>query len=185
MRRGKDRRSQLIFWGGVLAVTAVLTTVVLLGANRPADPKLPSGDRTSVSGFGSVAYRVRGGTDGTSGDANERCALLAETSEQQQRGLMGRTDLGGYDGMLFRFSSDTTASFYMKDTLIPLSIAWFKADGSFVSTTDMEPCPDKVGCPTYSATGPYRYALEVAKGGLPALGVGPGAQLVVGGGGCG
>ena len=186
MRRAKDRggrRGQLIFWSGVLVVTAVLTTVVLLGANRPADPTLLRDGRTPVKGFDSVSYRIRP-AGGAGGDAVERCALLAETTEQQQRGLMGRTDLGGYDGMLFRFSADTTSSFYMTDTLIPLSIAWFNADGYFVSATDMEPCPDKAGCPTFGAAAPYRYALEVAKGGLPALGVGPGAQLVVGGG-CG
>jgi uncharacterized membrane protein (UPF0127 family) len=188
MRERSGRRGPLIFWSGVLVATAVLTTVVLVGANRPADPELLPGDlpggRTPVRGFGSIAYRIRGGTDGPGGDATERCALLAETSKQHERGLMGRTDLGGYDGMLFRFSADTTTSFYMKDTLIPLSIAWFGADGFFVSATDMEPCPDKVGCPTYGAAAPYRYALEVVKGGLPALGIGPGAQLVVGGG-CG
>lgn len=187
MRRSQDgrrRRGQLIFWSGVLVATAVLTTVVLLGANRPADPKLLSEERSRVSGFGSIAYRIQGGPDGPAGDATERCALLAETSEQHQRGLMGRTDLAGYEGMLFRFSDDTSTAFYMKDTLIPLSIAWFNADGFFVSAADMEPCPDDVGCPTYGAAAPYRYALEVAKGGLPDLGIGPGAQLVPGGG-CG
>jgi uncharacterized protein len=180
-RDGSGRRGQLIFWSGALVVIAVLATVVLLGANRPADPKLPATDRTRADGFGSVSYRIRGGPGGPGGEATERCAMLAETPEQHQRGLMGRTDLGGYDGMLFRFSADTRTSFYMKDTLLPLSIAWFDADGFFVSATDMEPCPDDVGCPTYGATAPYRYALEVAKGGLPALGIGPGAQLVVGG----
>jgi uncharacterized membrane protein (UPF0127 family) len=183
MRRGRDggaRRGRLVFWSGVLVVIAALTAFVLVGANRPADPKLLPGGRTPVSGFGDVAYRIRGGPGGPGTDAAERCALLAETTEQHQRGLMGRTDLGGYDGMLFRFSSDTSGAFYMKDTLIPLSIAWFDAQGLFVSAADMEPCPDDVGCPTYTAAAPYRYALEVPKGGLPALGIGPGAQLVVG-----
>jgi uncharacterized membrane protein (UPF0127 family) len=187
MRRSKEgrrRRGQLIFWSGVLVATAVLTAVVLLGANRPPDPELLPAGRTPIDGFGSVAYRVQGGPGVPGEEATERCALLAATSEQHQRGLMGRTDLGGYDGMLFRFDADTTTSFYMKDTLIPLSIAWFDADGLFVSATDMEPCPDRVGCPTYGAAAPYRYALEVAKGGLPALGIGPGAQLVVGADGC-
>ncbi len=177
---GRHRRVALL-WGGVAVVVASLTALVLLGANRPADPQLPPEGRTPVDGFGEVAYRVRGGPGDPASEAAQRCALLAETSEQQQRGLMGRTDLGGYDGMVFRFSADTTTPFHMKDTLIPLSIAWFAADGTFVSAADMEPCPDRVGCPTYRATAPYRYALEVAKGGLPALGVGPGAQLVLGG----
>ncbi len=169
---GRRRRGQVIFWSGVLVVTAVLTTVVLLGANRPADPQLLS--------FPEISFRIQGGP-GDATAAAERCALLADTPEQHQRGLMGRTDLGGKDGMLFRFDTETSTSFYMKDTLIPLSIAWFNSEGVFVSAADMEPCPDDVGCPTYSAAAPYRYALEVPKGGLPGLGVGPGAQLVVGG----
>jgi uncharacterized protein len=172
---GRGRRGQLIFWSGVLVTAAVLTTVVLVGANRPADPQL--------LGFGEISFRIQGGP-GSATAAAERCALLADTPEQHQRGLMGRTDLGGKDGMLFRFDGDTSTSFYMKDTLIPLSIAWFNHEGFFVSATDMEPCPDDVGCPTYSAGAPYQYALEVPKGGLPALGIGPGAQLVVGGAGC-
>jgi uncharacterized membrane protein (UPF0127 family) len=171
---GRGRRGQLIFWSGVLVVTAVLTTVVLIGANRPADPTLLT--------FGEISFRIQGGPGGAA--AAERCALLADTPEQHQRGLMGRTDLGGKDGMLFRFDADTSTSFYMKDTLIPLSIAWFDHEGLFVSAADMEPCPDDLGCPMYSAAAPYRYALEVPKGGLPPLGIGPGARLVVGGGGC-
>ena len=176
VKEGRRRRAQLIFWSGVLVTTAVVTTVVLVGANRPADPQLLS--------FGEISFRIQGGPGGAAAAA-ERCALLADTPEQHARGLMDRTDLGKYDGMLFRFDAETSGAFYMKDTLLPLSIAWFDTRGLFVSAADMEPCPDDVGCPTYSAAAPYRYALEVPKGGLPALGIGPGAQLVVTGGGCG
>ena len=180
-RTGGARRGRVLFWGGAVLVVVALTAFALLGANRPADPRLLPGGPTPVSGFGEVGYRVRGGPGGAASEAAKRCALLAETPEQHQRGLMGRTDLGGYDGMLFRFAADTSTQFYMKDTLIPLSIAWFDANGDFVSATDMEPCPVDVGCPTYGAAAPYRYALEVPKGGLPGLGIGPGAQLVVDG----
>jgi uncharacterized membrane protein (UPF0127 family) len=176
VKEGRRRRAQLIFWSGVLVTAAVFTTVVLVGANRPADPQLLS--------FPEISFRIQGGPGGAAAAA-EHCALLADTPEQHARGLMERTDLGEYDGMLFRFAADTSGSFYMKDTVIPLSIAWFNHEGFFVSATDMEPCPTDVGCPTYAAAGPYRYALEVPKGGLPALGIGPGAQLVVTGGGCG
>ena len=147
----------------------------VLGANRPADPKLlPHPSRPQVPGFGEIAYRISGVT-------NEKCALLAETEVQRARGLMNRTDLAGHDGMLFRFPSDTTNGFYMKDTPMPLSIAWFDAEGRFVSSADMEPCLDRIECPTYHATRPYRFALEVAKGGLAEMGIGPGSQLTVGG----
>ena len=174
-KEGRGRRGQLIFWSGVLVTAAVLTTVVLVGANRPADPQLLT--------FAEISFRIQGGPGGAA--AAERCALLADTPDLQARGLMERTELGKYAGMLFRFDADTSSSFHMKDTLIPLSIAWFNHQGFFVSATDMEPCPDGEGCPSYSAAAPYRYALEVPKGALPGLGIAPGAQLVVGGGGCG
>jgi uncharacterized membrane protein (UPF0127 family) len=68
----------------------------------------------------------------------------------------------------------------MKDTLIPLSIAFFDKGGSFVSATDMEPCsPSAPGCPTYSADAPYADALEVPKGQLGPLGLGPSSRLAV------
>jgi uncharacterized membrane protein (UPF0127 family) len=109
--------------------------------------------------------------------------MLAQSERQQEQGLMNQTSLRGYDGMLFLFPTDTTVAFYMKDTPMPLSIAWFDTGGRFVGSADMEPCLDKPGpdCPTFSAPAPYRYALEVPKGGLPALSIGPGAVISVGG----
>jgi len=171
-----ERRRRVVRWVAGLVVAAALLTFLLVGANRPADPHLlPNLSRPQVPGFGEISYRI----DKTT--ASERCALLAATTAQQQQGLMNRSDLAGHDGMLFRFPADTRVGFYMQDTLIPLSIAWFDARGNFVSSTDMEPCLDKVDCPNYYAARPYRYALEVGKGDLGGLGVGPGSHLTVGG----
>jgi uncharacterized membrane protein (UPF0127 family) len=115
------------------------------------------------------------------GSAAAFCALLAETPDQHARGLMGRRDLAGYDAMLFRFEADTTSEFYMRNVPVALSIAWFAADGQFVSSVDMAPCADRPGCPTYGAAGPYRFAIEVLAGDLGTLGVGDGSVLTVGG----
>ena len=90
-------------------------------------------------------------------------------------------DLAGFDGMLFKFTSDYTGEFYMKDTPLPLSIAFFDASGQFVSTVDMAPCIHMPSCPTYGAARPYRWALEVPQGALPRLAIGPGTRLVAGG----
>lgn len=170
------RRRTVVRWVVGLVVVAALLTLFLVGANRPADPHLlPNLSRPQVPGFGEIGYRI----DKTT--ASERCALLAATTAQQQQGLMNRSDLAGHDGMLFRFPADTRVGFYMQDTLIPLSIAWFDSRGNFVSSTDMEPCLDKVDCPNYYAARPYRYALEVGKGDLGSLGIGPGSHLTVGG----
>ena len=172
------RRKAVVRWTVWAAVLTAVVVFIVLGANRPTDPRLlPHSLRPQVAGFGEIAYRIDGA-------GNERCALLAETEAQRQQGLMNRTDLADHDAMLFRFDSDATGGFYMKDTPMPLSIAWFDAEGRFVSSADMEPCLDRVDCPTYRATKPYRFALEVRKGSLADQGVGPGSQLSVGGG-CG
>jgi uncharacterized membrane protein (UPF0127 family) len=75
-------------------------------------------------------------------------------------------DLGGYDGMAFAWDDDTTGGFWMKDTEVPLSIAYVSAEGTVVSTADMAPCPDGDDCPSYPAAGPYRLAVEVPRGEL-------------------
>ena len=134
----------------------------------------------SVPGFGEVAFKVTP-AGGDPASAPQFCALLAENEQQRARGLMGRRDLAGYDAMVFRFASDTTGAFYMRNVPVALSIAWFAADGRFVSSTDMAPCPDQEGCPTYAPPEPYRLALEVLKGGLGRLGVAEGSVPTVGG----
>ena len=157
---------------------------IAVGANGPADPTLraadgpSSGDRAPFGDFGEIGFRIEGGSARATA---ARCALLAETAAQQSRGLMERRDLGGYDGMLFRFTTNHTGQFYMLNTPLPLSIAFFDASGSFVSATDMAPCINMPTCPTYAAARPYQWALEVPQGALPGLGVGPGSRLVAGG----
>lgn len=162
-------------WMVIVLLVAAGCGFVVKGSDRPADPYIQSTGRQPITGFGEVAYRV------SRVPAATRCAMLAETAKQQEQGLMNQQDLHGYDGMLFVFGGDTTTEFYMKDTPLPLSIAWFDAGGRFVSSTDMEPCLGKPACPTFKAAAPYRYALEVQKGGLDALGIGSGAVMSVGG----
>lgn len=131
-------------------------------------------DRVALPGFGETAYRVvRGGATVKTG-----CALLATTEAQQSQGLMNVRDLKGYDGMVFAFPVDTTVGFYMKDTPMPLSIAWFDGNGRFVSGADM--VPDRVE-PSYFAAAPYRYAFEVPQGKLGPAGIGPDSTLTIGG----
>ncbi len=169
--------------GGLLVVGAVAFLAV--GANGPKDPTLRPAEgqvslnRTRFGDFTEIGFRIDGTPAATAAAA--RCALLAETATQQNLGLMNRTDIGGYDGMIFKFASDTTSSFFMKDTPLPLSIAFFDAAGQFVSTTDMAPCIHQATCPTYAATRPYRWALEVPQGALPRLAIGPGTKLTAGG----
>jgi uncharacterized membrane protein (UPF0127 family) len=93
---------------------------------------------------------------------------------------MHRTDLAGYAGMLFDFGDTVRDRFWMRDTPLPLSVAFFRSDGGLVSTDDMVPCLTLgSSCPTYGAAAPYRWALEVPRGRLPGMGIGPGSRLAV------
>ena len=180
---------RLLRWAVVGLLAAGALAFLALGANGPEDPTLRpavgevSLNRTPFGGFPEIAFRIEGGTSAQNQAqaTAARCALLAQTDAQQSQGLMNRTDLGGYDGMLFKFASDTEGGFWMKDTPLPLSIAFFDAAGQFVSTTDMAPCIHQASCPTYAAARPYRWALEVPQGALPRLAIGPGTRLVAGG----
>lgn len=98
-------------------------------------------------------------------DGRELEVAVAETPDQRAQGLMGVTDLGGLDGMLFVFQSDSDGGFWMKDTLIPLDIAFFDDGGALVSVLTMEPCSADP-CPSYRPGGSYRYAVETPAGGL-------------------
>jgi uncharacterized membrane protein (UPF0127 family) len=150
------------------------------GANRPASPKLvPAKD--AGAGRGSPAMGTATLTV-TLSKATTACVLEAVTQEQQNFGLMGRTSVAPYAGMAFVFGSPSTELFYMKDTLIPLSIAWFDAQGRFETETLMPPCPRQVvTCPTYGPNEPYTLAVEVPAGRLGSLGIGPGSTAQLGG----
>lgn len=161
-------------WLIVVLLVAAGVTFIAKGANNPPDPFLRSPVRQPLAGFGEVAYRVNRTAD------SNRCALFAQTPAQQEKGMAGSSDFGGYDGMLFVYVTDSTNPFSMRGVSIPLSIAWFDGAGRFVSSSDLEPC-NRQECPSYRAAAPYRYALQVPHGGLEPLGVGPGALLSVGG----
>ena len=155
--------------GRVLLPVAVLLLVA--GACRAGDEatRLPS----AFEGFAARAFTV-------TSEAAARCALLAATEAQRARGLMGQRDLAGFDGMIFEFPTETTGTFWMRSTPLPLSIAWFRSDGRLVSTADMAPCADREDCRRYAASGPYRFALEVPQGALGRLGVlAPDARLLL------
>ncbi len=141
-----------------------LTTVPIL-TTVPALTAEPTGDEVVPSGFGSMLVRL---TE-PDGSTCERCLLVAATREQRALGLMGVTGLGGYDGMVFRFPEPISTSFWMKNTLLPLSIAFYDQAGAVVATFAMEPCTTDP-CPTYGPDTPFVDAVEVEQGRLDALG---------------
>jgi uncharacterized membrane protein (UPF0127 family) len=88
---------------------------------------------------------------------------VARTATHRSTGLMFITDLDDLDGMVFVYRSDTATTFHMENTLIPLDIAFFASDGTFVSKATMTPCISDE-CPDYESGGRYRYAIEVPAG---------------------
>lgn len=189
-----DRRTRWLLWIAVVLVGAGIYAFVVRGASQPADPEfgdpapsatqpdaVPPGDpaRVELAGFSELAISVE---PPAGGSFLSWCLLAALNAEQRSKGLMGVTDLQGYSGMVFVYAEDSDNSFYMRNTPMPLSIAWIDAAGGVVSTTDMVPCQDRDGCPIYPSGGAYRMAIEVPKGRLADLGIVPGARVTLSGG---
>jgi uncharacterized membrane protein (UPF0127 family) len=100
-------------------------------------------------------------------------AEVADDDGERQRGLMMRTALPAGTGMLFVYPEARPRSFWMRDTLLPLSIAYIDEDGRVVSVRDMQP-RDESGVPSGA---PAQYALEVPLGWFTENGVGVGTQV--------
>jgi uncharacterized membrane protein (UPF0127 family) len=94
-------------------------------------------------------------------------AEVAKTPQERAEGLMGRKHLGQEEGMLFIFETEDYHAFWMKDTLIPLSIAFIDKEGRIVRITDMKP----LTLESHSPPAPILYALEMKKGWFSANGI--------------
>ena len=100
--------------------------------------------------------------DASGGKEVEVRVEIADGPFEQQRGLMYRTSLGEDRGMLFVFQREQQLSFWMKNTRIPLSIAYIDSKGRITDILDMKPLDDKP--PHYVSSEPVQYALEVNQG---------------------
>jgi len=88
---------------------------------------------------------------------------VADTESGREQGLMGVKSLGADQGMLFVFDGSTRSAFWMKGTLIPLSVAFWGSDGRIVDILDMLPCRSDP-CRTYTPRADYTVALEMNLG---------------------
>lgn len=102
---------------------------------------------------------------------------VAADEPARERGLSRRAEVPAGSGMAFLFPSDTTVAFWMKDTLVPLQIAFVAADGRVVSLFEMAPCRADP-CRVYTPTGSYRYAVELPAGAFTAAGVERGDRVI-------
>ena len=100
-------------------------------------------------------------------------AEIARTEAQQQQGLMYRKELKDGEGMLFVHERDQMLSFWMKNTFVPLSIAFIAQDGRILEIYDMEP----ESLASVRSSRSARYALEVPQGWFGRAGIGIGDYM--------
>jgi uncharacterized membrane protein (UPF0127 family) len=121
-----------------------------------------SADARIVTSDGSVSMHVR----------------VADTAEARARGLQGVTELGADEGMAFLFDEPVHTSFWMKDTLLPLSIAFWGEDGMIVAIREMEPCRADP-CLAYRPDDEFVGALEANRGYFERHGVEVGDRVAI------
>ncbi len=103
---------------------------------------------------------------------------VADDPKERERGLMFRESLPKRAGMVFIFFEETRGGFWMKNTRIPLSIAFFDRDGEIVRILDMDPCK-RDPCRIYDPRVSYWGALEVNQGAFERWGVDEGDTIDV------
>ncbi len=165
-----------------MRVFAVLAVLLLAAACGGDDDGPQARDATSVveeapptTSAEAAGPRVVIETD--AGEV-EVAVEVADDDEERQLGLMNRESLAADAGMLFVFEEDSSGGFWMKNTLIPLSIAFADAGGTILRILDMEPC-EADPCEIYDPGVFYRSALEVNKGAFDRLGVEEGDRLTL------
>jgi len=154
MMRPTASRATTTLWG--LRLAALLLTIVLThGPQASAQPQPPLPTVELQAGI----HLVR--------------AEVAADNETRMRGLMFRERLGPNQGMLFVFQARSQQCFWMRNTLIPLTIAFLEDDGSIVNLADMKPRSEDSHC----SARPVRYALEMEQGWFAKRGLGAGTRL--------
>jgi uncharacterized membrane protein (UPF0127 family) len=132
------------------AATLLVTCVLLAPAacgSRAAAPEFGRGTLRIDTSNGSVTLTVR----------------TASTPTARAQGLMGQTELPENAGMAFLSEEPTQTPFWMKDTRIPLSVAFWNSSDRIVDMLDMSPCTSDP-CPLYHSSSPYVGAVEVNRG---------------------
>src|SRR3954447_19775322 len=150
--------------GGMRKLLVAIGMCALLGVGcshdgGAADPRAEA--RITTAG-GDVTLRV----------------MLAESRSERERGLQGVTDLGADEGMGFLFDEPSTSAFWMRDTPLPLSIAFWGADGRIVGLMEMPPCRADP-CPSYRPAASYVGAIEARRGFFDQHGVRRGDRVAI------
>jgi len=140
-------------------------------ATASASPVSPQPSVTPQAGL--EVTTVRFATE--SGDAIDLRVEVADTPGERYVGLMHRESLGDGAGMLFVWPEETSSGFWMRNTLIPLSIAFISREGVIRDIQDMEPLDETL----HYAPLPYVYAIEVNQGWYEENGIGVGDRAEI------
>ena len=140
--------------------------------SNPQASGTPAAEKNSTSGPSGLHTLT---IDASGGEKVEVRVEIADNLVEQAKGLMYRTALGENRGMLFVYPDERELSYWMKNTLIPLSIAYIDSGGRIVDILDMKPLDDKP--PHYVSSEPVQYALEVNRGFFENRGVKEGDRL--------
>jgi uncharacterized protein len=112
------------------------------------------------------------------GGATHLEVRVADSDDERAKGLMNVSELAEDAGMAFLWPEPTTSEFWMKNTLIPLSVAFVDEGGRIVTIRDMQPCTADP-CPMYGATDPYVLAIEANLGYYDEHGIAIGDRAVL------
>lgn len=152
-RRGPAARLAAALLAAVLAALLAALTAMPAAAQDGPQPRLPTA--TLTVGM----HRIQ--------------AELAVTPQQQMVGMMFRREMGASEGMLFVGERKEPRCFWMRNTLVPLTIAFLDDDGTIVNLADMQPQSDQTHC----SARPVRHALEMPQGWFARRGVTPGMRI--------
>jgi uncharacterized protein len=152
---------RLSYSGGSAMITTmvrrlaiVTVALALVACSRPAPAATPSSPTPYHS---LVVFRT------STGHEPRLRVAVATTDADKRHGLMGVRSLPDDAGMAFVWTSPTTSAFWMKDTLIPLQVAFVDARDRVVSISDMTPCATDP-CRLYRSDTPYTMAVEANAG---------------------
>lgn len=143
-----------------LALLLALPAAMILICG-PADAKEPESPKFKKIVVGKTPLRVE----------------VVDTLEQQERGLMFRQSLPENEGMLFVYREPQEMSFWMRNTFIPLDIAFVGADGIILNIHQARPLDDSV---LYRSAGSAKYVIETNQGWFSRRGIRPGDKVTFG-----
>lgn len=149
----QTRHRRLMHWIRQSLGVAVAVAAGLAWAQDAAQPRLPAVVLTAGM------HRVQ--------------AEVARTPLQQQIGMMHRKTMAEHEGMLFVYEQPSVHCFWMRNTLLPLSIAFIDDEGRIVNLADMKPLDESSHC----SSKPVRFALEMNQGWFARRGLSAGSRL--------